>query len=301
MRPKGLLLPALAFGCGLVASAPLHAQRPEPPFYQSVAWSPDGKQIVFCAVLESWDEGFGVYVQDAGGSNRRMVSQPGEGALYPAWSPDGKRIAYGAGKGDAAEIWIVDVASGERLQITRNDSRDAGPSWSPDGRHLAFHSKRDGNSEIYVMHADGSEPRRLTANDIDDWSPMWSPRGDAIVYYATRRQGGIDDLCVLRFPVTDAGPVFEKARATTLPATGVFPSWSSDGRHIVFSDRHDEEQALYQVADDGSNRKLLYEGAFYGAWSPDGGALAVIERATDAEGKRRYAIRIRSANEEKSE
>lgn len=283
------------------AGTTLRAQPPGPPFYQSLAWSPDSKQITFCAVLESWDDGYAVYVQNADGTARRALTEPGEAAMYPAWSPDGKSIAFGAGKAEAAEIYVVDVASGRRTRLTQNDTRDAGPSWSPDGQYIAFYSKRDGNSEIYVMGADGTEPRRLTTNDLDDWNPVWSPRGDALVYYATRREDGVDDLCILRFPAEGKRPDFAKARATTLPVTGVFPTWSHDGGHILYSDRHGDEQALFRVRADGSERTLLQENAFYGAGSPDGSRLAYVSRESNAAGERRYAILIRPIIETRSE
>jgi TolB protein len=90
---------------------------------------------------------------------------------WPTWSPDGRRIAVQAGRYDRrhpetneADVWIVDVASGEATKVGARTGTwmDEAPSWCPDGRRIVFQSSRTGRFEIWCMNVDGSGARSLT-------------------------------------------------------------------------------------------------------------------------------------------
>jgi Tol biopolymer transport system component len=260
------------------------AQPPPPPFFQSLVWSPDGAKIAFCAVLETWDEGFSIYVVNADGSDLRRLTEPGFRALYPAWSPDGTKIAFGGKRNGDSEIFTMKTDGSELHAITDNDIDDLAPSWSPDGTLLTFYSNPEGTYEIFAMRADGSERRQLTHNDVDDWNPTWSPTGNAIVFYS-RREGDASDEIIL---ISPQGPP-EKA----LGVRGVFPTWSHDGKEIVFGSTRDDARGVFAVGADGTGLRLLVSGAFYGAWSPDGSQLAVINQTQGELGRKHTFIEIR--------
>jgi len=68
-------LPPCVLALGVMLAAPVAARAldAEPckpgwtspvPFYQSVAWSPDGSRIAFAAVTTSWDDGYRIFVVD---------------------------------------------------------------------------------------------------------------------------------------------------------------------------------------------------------------------------------------------
>ncbi|MGD2135711.1 MAG: hypothetical protein PVF27_06105 [Gemmatimonadales bacterium] len=63
----------------LVGVSCLQAQRPESPFYQLLAWPPDGWALAVSAVMESWDTGYRVYVVTADGAEHTRNGR----ALYP--------------------------------------------------------------------------------------------------------------------------------------------------------------------------------------------------------------------------
>ena len=62
-----------------------------------------------------------IYLADVTSGNVRAVTQF-EGALTdgPAWSPDGAWLAFSTDAGGVADVWLVEVTSGEVQQVTRN-------------------------------------------------------------------------------------------------------------------------------------------------------------------------------------
>ena len=118
-----------------------------------------------------------------GGSPRKITSGDRDHGGTLAWSKDGRRIYFAGNLQDEwehdpleAEIWSVEVASGELKQLTDRDGPDFSPTVSPDGSRLAylgFDDKKMGyhNGEVYVMDLDDGSIEVLTAafdRSIDD-------------------------------------------------------------------------------------------------------------------------------------
>ena len=145
---------------------------------------------------------------------------------------------------------------------------------------IAFSSNRDGNREIYVMDVDGKNQHRLTNNRHEDWSPVWSPDGKRIVFVSDR--DGHPDIIPGWFTyeiyVMDADGGNQQ-NLTNNPNDDKFPSWSPDGKQIVFqSDRVDfRNPEIYVMDADGGNPQGLTENLkieLFPVWSPDGERIA---------------------------
>ena len=144
---------------------------------------------------------------------------------------------------------------------------------------IVFHSKRDGNFEIYVMDADGGNQRRLTSNSDKDLFPSWSPDGKRIVFHSDRdgHPDRIPGWFTSEIYVMDADGGNQQ-NLTNHPSDDRSPSWSPDGKRIVFqSDRdaggnpHNIE--IYVMDADGSNQINLTNNLTMDedpSWSPDG-------------------------------
>jgi len=224
--------------------------------------SPDGRTIVFES-NRLRTEG-----EPANTSDLFLMNADGTGQAHlvrgssATWSPDGKSIAFhasasGAGRpikvdpGAAttdSDIFVVSVDDlrtkrARPTNITNNLAAiDDDPDWSPDGRTIVFtsHAVADDpinsvTAEVYVIEADGSgKPMRLTNNAEEERAPAWSPDGKRILFQCRKgspvqgRAVATFELCVMNADGTGV------TRLTTNAVPELTPSWSPDGREIVF-------------------------------------------------------------------
>ena len=135
------------------------------------AWSPDGKQLAFQEVTDK----VRIMVQKpVEGVSASIISDSVDGRHFtPAWSPDGRQIVFMSQVDNGADIWLLDVKSGEATQLSQPASNDGEPTWSPDGKEIAFVSDRDGTQSLYIMSADGQTVRRLITDSAEYSHPVW--------------------------------------------------------------------------------------------------------------------------------
>jgi Tol biopolymer transport system component len=190
-------------------------------------WSPDGRRIAFHRATPS---AIDLFLIDPDGSNFAQLThktESGLGAAYASWSPDGKEIAFNSA--NSPNIFIANVDSGATRQLA---SRAVRPDWSPMGRRIAFGSGRDGSPQIYVMELDDPDhPIRLTTNppgnpSAANQNARWAPDGKTIAFESTR--DGNREIYVMNADGTG------QVRLTTFPGPDAAPSWSPDGKWIVF-------------------------------------------------------------------
>jgi len=191
--------------------------------------SPDGTKIVYCSLRESIYSQ--IYVMNVDGTGAKRLTNVNTGdACGPAWAHDGKKIAYYAfaltSPSRNPEIWVMDSDGSNPKRLV---DHGLDPSSSPDDRQIAFASHRDGIFQIYVMNADGSNLRRLTKHNAEDSNPVWAPDGGSIAYISATH----DDRRGLFLMGPDGSDPHGLAHSKHQDFC--FPSWSPDGRTIVFS------------------------------------------------------------------
>jgi Tol biopolymer transport system component len=204
----------------------------------------------------------------SGGSDREQPQdRPSPStAASDAPGPSG-RIAFD----NFDDVWTIDADDTDLTRLTHSPGPDFDPSWSPDGTQIAFRSERSGGPEIWVMNADGTGQHRLTRG----LSPAWSPDGSKIAYASPGeincppgrgpRCTGIsimnaDGSGQLRLPHTDGGE---------------YPSWSPDGKRIIFNSNLVGHHLMSIVDVDGSrvvDLSSVGEG-WQVDWSPDGRSI----------------------------
>ncbi len=253
----------------------------------SVAWSPDGTEVVYSMQGSLWRQRLGT------SSARQITGGPGYD-YQPDWSPDGRFIAYASYRDDAVELWLLDAVSGRTWPVTRNGAVNVEPRFSPDGRRLVFVSTvYNRRFHIHTIALDeGGAPgeiARLTEehesglpryyySPFDHYiSPSWSPDGKEIVFVSNRGHiwgsGGF-----FRMKAQPGSEMREiRYEETTWKAR---PDWSPDGRRIAYASYLGGQwHQVWLMTDEGGDVFPLTYGEFDATaprWSRDGRRIAYI-------------------------
>jgi len=214
--------------------------------------SPDSSRIAFSS-----------YAQ--GGPNitmwslelNRAVSFPRFGGtnLSPAWSADGTKLAFSSSRNGDPEIYISDANGSNLRRMTSYRGPDVSPVWNPKtGAQLAWVSGRSGLPQIWVADADGANPTRLTDQGYAV-SPAWSPNGQFLAFAWIRKYGpgapGASDIYIMDVASR------QWVQLTHDGGRNDFPSWSPDGRHIVFQSTRSGSEQIWTMLADGSQQKQV--------------------------------------------
>lgn len=179
------------------------------------------------------------------------------------------RLVFVSTRGSGtADLWILDLGSGEVRSLTEGPGGGFRPSWSSDGERIAigvgsFFQMRDEPARVVSVRADGSETRELTEAPPNSGFPSYSPDGSRIVYRVWG--GGQRGLRILDL---QDGNVTELTRGYDN-----FPAWSPTGGRIAFTRSVEGDFDIHTVRPDGSELTRLTAAPgndAHPAWSPDG-------------------------------
>ena len=177
------------------------------------------------------------------------ATPPPTATQTPTPLPGARLVAFESYRDGNAEIYLLDVESGETLNLSRHPADDRAPAWSPGGDKIAFESHRDGNWEIYVLDLGDGSLLRLTDHLGYDGAPAWSPGGSEIAF-ESYRDGNLEIY------VTSLEN--EETRRLTDHLAGDYgPAWSPDGRTVAFTSWRDANKEIYAVPAEGGEAQNL--------------------------------------------
>ncbi len=169
------------------------------------AWSPDGKQIVFSALIGGFTDLFVFDLEKDDKSGLRRLTTDAFAEIDPAWSPDGtadcvQHRSFHDEPRDHQARALAAGADGRRRPATVRElggfpeAKNISPQWAADGRSIYFLSDRQGITNIYRTQVDGGKTTQLTnmltgASGITALSPAMSFAGGRLVFSAYENDG----------------------------------------------------------------------------------------------------------------
>ena len=289
----------------------------------SVAWTPDGNQVVF-------SKGRDIYVAKSDLTEPRKLATVDGPVSRLRFSPDGGRLRLDLAdpSNDSSSIWeMARNGSGLRVLLPGWNSvpHECCGNWTPDGRYFVFQSFRDGRNNVWALAEKSSwlggtpKPVQLTNGPLDFKSPLVSrdgkrvfvigaqPRCELVRYdgksgYVPYLDGGsISDPAFsadgkwVAYVSVPEGQLWrsrvdgsERLQLTSEGMHASLPRWSPDGQQILFMGTSSKTDWLaYLISSDGTGQRELIPGADAvgdPGWSPDGKSIVLTLKAVGTAG-----------------
>ena len=239
-------------------------------------------------------------------------------------SPDGEYLAYTQSHRDLEKdtwqsaVWMQPTAGGEPVRMSAAGTGAWSPKWSPDNRYLALLSDRkDGRTQVWLLDRRGGDAQALTEFKQGVRSYEWSPDGTRMLllikdpspadldeekrpnprpYVIDRLQFKRDYVGYLDNRRTHVHVIEVADRKVRQVTFGDYddgqPTWSPDGKHIVFvSNRtawpdanRNTDLWRVDVSEDDAQPEQLTDAQYADSnpvFSPDGKRMAYTSNVSD--------------------
>ncbi len=211
----------------------------------SVAWSPDGRQLVYVNWDTVWDTvvlGGLVFVLRSLESGEERQIRPGigrAGFVYPQWTPDGRSLIAQGRNG----LYRIDIQSGEADAILEVEECCSSIMWSlssPTRRVFFTRWRSERRGEPLIVAARDLESGRETelhrvASPVTASNLSASPDGRWLAFIEWDMDEGTASLKVMPAKGGELRDLlaFSKVRFYRKPRVEL--TWTPDSRHIVYA------------------------------------------------------------------
>ena len=173
-------------------------------------------------------------------------------------------------------LWIIADKETDARLVAGNPQPVRRPRWSPDGESIVFESGAAGRAGLRLYRIAQQQYQKIGDARYVNREPFWHPGGERIVMSSARSSGGFDlwevDL-----------PSGLEWRLTSLPGDETEPTWSADGRHLVYIHRHNGQWSL-MLRRHGLQDEILLtstEPLAAPSWRPDGSLVTYMTKGDE--------------------
>ena len=168
--------------------------------------------------------------------------------ISPAVSPDGRYVAFYSEKDlFSIDLFLANAASGRIIRKLSSKVHDneidalnfieSAGTWSPDSKQFAFIAFSHGKNKLLIVDVFNDKIiKEFMIPGVPSFNyPAWSPNGESIV--VSGLVDGVNDLYLYNLKTGEVKNI------TNDKWCNLHPSWSPDGKYIVFStDQPTEEE-----------------------------------------------------------
>ncbi|MBP5305671.1 MAG: PD40 domain-containing protein [Lachnospiraceae bacterium] len=155
-------------------------------------WSPDGKELAYCAFRGDMSKGsfsVDIYAIPAEGGKEYPLTKDAGFNDGPEYSPDGKKILFISTRTGLMQNWVMDRDGSNQTQLTFSERNNWFGHYSPDGKRIVYlsYSKEglDPNEhlpnmkvQLRMMDADGKNDKIILeffggqgSINVNSWAP----------------------------------------------------------------------------------------------------------------------------------
>ncbi len=194
-------------------------------YITAASLSPDGERIVVTSRGEVFD------VPADKGVTKNISRTPGAHERNAQWSPDGKAIAYISDRTGETELYLQEIDGTEAIQLTKdNDTYIRTFLWSPDSKSLIY---TDRENRLNLIDVASKKVTTLLQDPMGEPSGMSFAPDSKWIAYTRMESNNFNVIYVLNIADKKEYAITDKWYQS------YNPSFSKDGKYIVFSSSRD--------------------------------------------------------------